>query len=48
MGCGCGGSKSKQQYEVVASDGKVTVVDSRTAALALVRKQGGSWRPKAS
>jgi hypothetical protein len=46
VGCGCsGGSKSKQKYEVVASDGKVTVVDSRTEALALVRKNGGSWRP---
>lgn len=49
MGCGCGsGGKNKQQYEVVAADGKVTVVNSRTEALALVRKAGGTWRPKAS
>lgn len=46
MGCGCGGAAKKQQYEVTSKDGKVTVVDSRTEALALVRKQGGKWAPK--
>jgi hypothetical protein len=46
MGCGCGGAKNKQTYEVVDPNGKVTEVDSRTAALALVRKVGGTWRQK--
>lgn len=44
MGCGCGGGANKQKYEVVAADGKITVVNSRTEALALVRKNGGTWR----
>lgn len=47
MGCGCAG-KSKQQYEVTTRDGKVVVVNSRTEALALVRKEGGSWKAKAA
>lgn len=47
MGCGCGGAKAKQQYEVTTKDGTVVVVDSRTEALALVRKEGGKWRPAA-
>lgn len=46
MGCNCGGTKNKQEYEVVTRDGRVVVVTSRTEALALVRKEGGSWRPK--
>jgi hypothetical protein len=46
MGCGCGGSKSATQYEVTQADGKVVVVNSRTEALALVRKNGGSWKQK--
>ena len=47
MGCGCGsGGAKKQEYEVVGKDGTVTVVASRTEALSLVRRNGGSWRPK--
>ena len=47
MGCGCGGSaKNKQMYEVTTKDGRVIEVASRTEALALVRKEGGSWGPK--
>ncbi len=48
MGCNCGGTQKKQEYEVTDKDGKVTVVSSRTEALALVRKEGGSWKPKAA
>jgi hypothetical protein len=47
MGCGCSGSKSNVTYEVVAKDGTTTEVSSRTEALALVRKVGGTWRQKA-
>ena len=47
MGCGCGAGK-KQEYEVTGRDGKVTVVSSRTEALALVRREGGTWKPKAA
>jgi len=46
VGCGCGGSKSKQQYEVLTPDGRTIVVDSRTEALAMVRKEGGKWQAK--
>ena len=46
MGCGCQGGANKQKYEVVEDNGTVHEVDSRTAALALVRKVGGKWRPK--
>jgi hypothetical protein len=46
VGCGCGSAKSKQQYEVTKADGEVVVVDSRTEALALVRKEGGKWQAK--
>lgn len=45
MGCNCGGAK-KQEYEVTTKDGRVVTVKSRTEALALVRKEGGSWKPK--
>jgi hypothetical protein len=46
MGCGCGGSKSATQYEVTTADGRKVEVSSRTEALALVRKEGGSWKQK--
>jgi hypothetical protein len=47
MGCGCGGSKSGgAKYEVTTSDGRTIEVSSRTEALALVRKEGGSWKQK--
>ena len=45
MGCGCSGGK-KQEYEVTTRDGKVVVVNSRTEALALVRKEGGTWKAR--
>jgi len=49
MGCGCGGgSANKQKYEVTTKDGRVIEVNSRTEALALVRKEGGTWGPKKS
>jgi len=48
MGCGCGSGKNKQKYEVITADGRVIEVDSRTEALATVRKEGGKWGPKKS
>jgi hypothetical protein len=47
MGCGCGGSATKQKFVVVSADGKETEVDSRTEAIQLVRSQGGTWKAKA-
>ena len=47
MGCGCNGSKSGgTKYEVTTADGRKVEVSSRTEALALVRKEGGSWKQK--
>jgi hypothetical protein len=47
MGCGCGGgSASSQKYEVTTPDGRTIEVNSRTEALALVRREGGSWKQK--
>jgi hypothetical protein len=47
MGCGCA-NKAKQEYEVTTKDGKTVTVKSRTEALALVRKEGGTWKQKAA
>jgi hypothetical protein len=47
FGCGCGGgSSSSQKYEVTTPDGRTIEVSSRTEALALVRREGGSWKAK--
>jgi hypothetical protein len=45
MGCGCSGGKSKK-YEYIAPDGRVTVVQTQTEAIAAVRAGGGTWRMK--
>lgn len=45
MGCGCGGS-SKRQFEYIAKDGTVTVVNTQTEAIRLARENGGSWQIK--
>lgn len=46
MGCACSGSASNTKYEVVTADGRTIEVTSRTEALAIVRKEGGTWRQK--
>ena len=43
MGCGCGGKKKK--YEVTTKAGTKTTVDSLTAAMALIRREGGTYQP---
>ena len=42
MGCGCG---KKRKYEVTTKDGKVQVVDTLTAAMAIIRREGGKYQP---
>lgn len=42
MPCGCG---KKRKYQVTSKDGKVTVVDTLSAAMAIVRKEGGRYQP---
>ena len=42
--CNCGGKK--RIFEYVSPDGKVKEVSSQAEAIALVRKDGGSWRLK--
>lgn len=47
MACNCGKSGSKRrQFEHVAKDGKVTVVNSQSEAISLTRQHGGTWRLK--
>ena len=41
MGCGCGGGK--RTYVVTTAAGTVKNVDSLSAAIAVVRKEGGSY-----
>lgn len=43
MGCGCGGKKRK--YEVTTKAGEKHLVDTLTAALAIVRREGGRYAP---
>lgn len=42
MGCGCG---KKRKYLVTTKDGRQQTVDSLTAAMALIRKEGGNYQP---
>jgi hypothetical protein len=42
MGCGCGGSKTRT-YEVTTSAGAKKTVDSLSAAMTLVRAEGGHY-----
>lgn len=46
MGCGCGGGGGGQKYEVTTASGQKIEVSSRTEALAIVRKEGGTWAQK--
>lgn len=42
MGCGCGGAK-KRVYVVTTKAGRTVTVDSLSAAIATVRKEGGAY-----
>jgi hypothetical protein len=42
LACGC--SKSKK-YQVTTKDGRVQVVDTLSAAMAVIRKEGGRYQP---
>lgn len=42
MGCGCG---KKRKYLVTTKAGAQSTVDSLSAALAIVRKEGGNYQP---
>jgi hypothetical protein len=42
MGCGCG---KKRRYLVTTKTGVQTTVDSLSAAMALIRKEGGRYQP---
>lgn len=42
MGCNCG---KKRKYEVVTKAGERSVVDSLTAAMAIIRREGGRYTP---
>lgn len=41
-GCGCG--QKKRVYVVTTKDGKNKTVDSLSAAIAMVRKEGGAYQ----
>lgn len=41
-GCGCG---KKKHYVVTTKAGRTETVESLTAAMAIIRKEGGSYRP---
>jgi hypothetical protein len=42
MGCGCG---KKRKYEVVTKDGRKEVVETLSAAMTIIRKEGGRYTP---
>jgi hypothetical protein len=42
MGCGCG---KKRKYLVTTKAGTQQTVDSLTAAMAIIRKEGGNYKP---
>lgn len=41
MPCGC---SKKKKYEVVTSDGKKQIVDTLTAAMQIIRREGGHYQ----
>jgi len=43
MGCNCGGKKKK--YLVTTKAGEQHTVDSLSAAMAIMRKEGGRYQP---
>lgn len=44
MGCNCGGGK-KKKFVVTTKLGRTETVDSLSAAMSLIRKEGGSYTP---
>lgn len=42
MGCGCGKTK---KYLVTTKAGETKTVDTLSAAMSLIRKEGGRWQP---
>jgi hypothetical protein len=42
MGCGC---SKKKRYVVTTKAGRQETVDTLTAAMSLIRKEGGSYTP---
>ena len=42
MGCGCG---KKKKYQVTTTAGKTETVDTLSAAMAMIRKEGGRYVP---
>jgi hypothetical protein len=43
MACGCGGKKKK--YLVTTKAGREETVDSLSAAMAVIRREGGKYLP---
>ena len=43
MGCNCG--KNKKKYVVTTKEGRTETVDSLTAAMAIIRREGGKYSP---
>lgn len=42
MGCGCG---KKRKYEVTTKAGDKQIVDTLSAAMAIIRREGGRYQP---
>jgi hypothetical protein len=42
MGCGCG---KKRKYQVTTKAGREETVDSLSAAMTIIRKEGGRYLP---
>lgn len=42
MGCNCG---KKKKYLVTTKLGRTETVDTLTAAMAIIRKEGGNYQP---
>ena len=42
MACGCG---KKKKYVVTTNQGRTETVDTLTAAMAIIRKEGGKYQP---
>lgn len=42
MPCGCG---KKRKYLVTTKEGRQETVDTLTAAMAIIRKEGGRYQP---
>jgi len=42
MACGCG---KKKKYVVTTKEGRTETVDSLSAAMTIIRKEGGRYQP---